>query len=669
MTQIYDDYGPGKYIFQESLSQIIDNEAHPLHNTYIEALATIKQPCSHEPAILGYNPKDLFDERTMEDVEKHHQAHQIPKMDDMCGDFKRDYQLYAFLGSGSFGAVFAARTTRRGEDGKYLHVAVKFCPIRLAMKQSGGLIRYGRWGIISNEVLALALLRDNPGVPKAYAIYAHGCTLISVIELFAVWPDTDELESLPPFNFKHNPAKIVRLQTCDGNELAGTYRSIPGYKEVEEMDVCKMSTIHLSTLQSMKERGCSHDDIAHRNIIINENYDVKLIDWGASQVHPSEEGWFNNRFVTNHEIEFRPPEWVLSGRNLLPSRKGRIVDDHRRYDLWRMSCLVYYYLHHNFPFQLGIPKAERKWAVRYGELKIKDSLTQDCSDALMAMLEQNPQSRGKTEDLATLPWNSGFYVDTDYEFRNVMHPPFVPRKYSNLDISRGSKIRDTVHRFNMTFYGDRIVRGFDSLYRCFAQWALGDQTRWQEIRANTLLHYQRFTSGLSADTSTPDDAAQLRVYRQINRRIPEGVERCLQRSDLLSPPSLIRIIADALSCQAVLVIDDRTLSEEDEPDLHIYGNVHERRPPHVFQIHLYYDVPNNAYDLVQLHHHDWGNLYLLHAHPDMDTSIYGLDDDHRANIEAAKARERRRSEGLPRELTPHKTMSRYYDWHSDSPPR
>jgi hypothetical protein len=100
MAQIPNDDRPGKYIFQGSLSQIIDNETHPLHNTYIEALATIKQPCSHGPVILGNNPKDVFDEQTMEEVERYHQAHQIPIMDNMCGDFSRDYQLYAFLGSG-----------------------------------------------------------------------------------------------------------------------------------------------------------------------------------------------------------------------------------------------------------------------------------------------------------------------------------------------------------------------------------------------------------------------------------------------------------------------------------------------------------------------------------------------------------------------------------------
>ena len=208
--------------------------------------------------------------------------------------------MYAFLGSGgkfnlpnpqvspwclrlqrlifrqllAFGAVFAARTTRRGEDGKYLHVAVKFTPLRSAMGQAGGIIRHDELGLISNEVLAMALLRDNPGVPEVYALYAHGCTLIYVMELCGVWPDTDELEDLPAFAFEGDAHKLVRLKACDGNELVGPHRYFPRYRRAGEIDVCKMLTMHLSTLQSMKDRGCSHDDIAHRNVIANEKYDV-----------------------------------------------------------------------------------------------------------------------------------------------------------------------------------------------------------------------------------------------------------------------------------------------------------------------------------------------------------------------------------------------------------
>jgi hypothetical protein len=151
---------------------------------------------------------------------------------------------------------------------------VKFCPIQIAVHQTGGLFRHGKFGLISNEVLAMALLRDDPGVPKLYAVYAHGCTFITVMELFGVWPNTDELENLPPFKFTDDVADVVRLRPCDGMELWGPDCYIPGHKITEEMDVCKMSTIHLSTIQLMKDRGCSHDDIAHSTLIINEKYDA-----------------------------------------------------------------------------------------------------------------------------------------------------------------------------------------------------------------------------------------------------------------------------------------------------------------------------------------------------------------------------------------------------------
>jgi hypothetical protein len=176
----------------------------------------------------------------------------------------------------AFGAVYAARTRGNVRDGKRLYVAAKFTPITAAKKQAGGIIRHDEFGLIFNEVLALALLRDNPGVPALHAVYAHGCTLITVMELFGAWPVEDDLGALPELNFDtiSNTADLVQLRPCDGLELLAPHRYIPRFRRPGEMDVCKMSSIHLSTLQQMKERGCSHEDIAHRNVVINENYDV-----------------------------------------------------------------------------------------------------------------------------------------------------------------------------------------------------------------------------------------------------------------------------------------------------------------------------------------------------------------------------------------------------------
>jgi hypothetical protein len=312
---------------------------------------------------------------------------------------------------------------------------------------------------------------------------------------------------------------------------------------------------------------------------------------------------------------------------MLPSREGRIVDDHRRNDLWRMSCVIYYYLHGDFPFLAGTPAGELELRVRHGDLGVKDTLTQDCVDAMMAMLEQNPQTRGKTEDLATLSWLSGFYVDSDYVFQNALQSPFIPRIASHCDVG-GSNPPPEIHDFRVICHGDQIVSDHRSLYRCFAQWKYRDQHRWQEIKTNALIYYRRSMYTSVRDVLTEDDATQLRVYQGINRYIPGGIEECFQ-DDTKSPPlRIIRLIADSLRCQAILL----TNSTSGEPIINIYGNVRDKRPPFAFQIHLYHDEEMNLFDTIMLYHPENGADYRVHI--SMDPRCFGLDMDHRANLES-----------------------------------
>jgi hypothetical protein len=91
---------PEEYVFRESLFQIIDDTSHPLHKAYIEALRTIRRPCSHGAVILEDNPNDVFSEGVMEFLLMNNQTHLLPIQEAMCDDFTREYQLYAYLGSG-----------------------------------------------------------------------------------------------------------------------------------------------------------------------------------------------------------------------------------------------------------------------------------------------------------------------------------------------------------------------------------------------------------------------------------------------------------------------------------------------------------------------------------------------------------------------------------------
>ncbi|KAI9779542.1 MAG: hypothetical protein M1839_007350 [Geoglossum umbratile] len=618
----------GKYGFSESLSKIIDDQNHPLHKIYVDALKSIHRPCTHGPVILTDNPNELFPEETIISFQDKGGGWKIPKMDRPCADFTGEYDLYAFLGAGAFGAVYAARTRGNVRDGKPLHVAVKFTPITAAKKQAGGIIRHDEFGLIFNEVLALALLRDNPGVPALYAVYAHGCTLITVMELFGAWPVKDDLGALPELDFDHIPdaADLVRLRPCDGLELSTPHRYIPGFRRPGEMDVCKMSSIHLSTLQQMKERGCSHEDIAHRNIVINETYDAKFIDWGGAQFHPSEKEWFNNRFTTRQETAFIPPEWVASGRDPLPRRKGRMIDDHRRNDLWRFSCVMYDYLHDSFPYGFYGPQGERELRLRHGEFKVNGDLSQDCIDAFKAMFEQDPQSRGRTEDLVTLPWFSGSYLDTSHTFENILQSPLVPRPYSHPEPEYGPP--RSFHSMSVTCYGNPITTDINTVYRCFAEWEYKDQNRWQDIKVRTLDYYTAFMAGRLYSGDPRGDAAKRQVYQRIDHQTPRGVIYHLQNVSQCPTMRMIRIIADALHCQAVVL--HRVGNSDDDPyRINIYGNIHDRDIPEYFQIHLHYDG-RNLFELVLLYCKASQYEYKAHTRTDIDIdSCFSLDEDHR----------------------------------------
>jgi hypothetical protein len=87
-------------VLKESLSQIIDNERHPLHTRYVEALASVRQPCSHGKAILNNNPHEVFTDEVLSIMAAQYSAYLIPTFDRPCEDFIREYKLYAFLGAG-----------------------------------------------------------------------------------------------------------------------------------------------------------------------------------------------------------------------------------------------------------------------------------------------------------------------------------------------------------------------------------------------------------------------------------------------------------------------------------------------------------------------------------------------------------------------------------------
>lgn len=60
---------------------------------------------------------------------------------------------------------------------------------------------------------------------------------------------------------------------------------------------------------------------------------------------------------------------------------------------------------------------DRRARIINEELPIDENLSQDCVDALRVMLAKNPEDRGNFEELASMPWFQGHWVDRDVGVR------------------------------------------------------------------------------------------------------------------------------------------------------------------------------------------------------------------------------------------------------------
>jgi hypothetical protein len=287
---------------------------------------------------------------------------------------------------------------------------------------------------------------------------------------------------------------------------------------------------------------------------------------------------------------------------------------------------MYEYLHSTFPCDNSRPQKERETRLRHGELQIRDDLSQDCIDAYRALLEQDPQSRSKTEDLATLPWFSGFYLDTNHTFKNALFSPFCPRRYSHrqFDFYKPPRL---FHAMSVICYGNPITSDVNSLYRCFAEWEYGDQHRWQDIRMRALHYYRAFMQGRVYSGNRSEDAVKQAVYHRIDNQIPQGVIHHLQTTnERVTDEGIIRIIADALHCQAVVM---SWVGGSEGYKIKIYGNIHDKEIPDYFQIHLHYDSRPGLFELVMMHSEASRYQYKAHTRLDVELDLFVLDEDHK----------------------------------------
>jgi len=181
---------------------------------------------------------------------------------------------------------------------------------------------------------------------------------------------------------------ILIQELVNGGELLGFMQKNRSLPEVGALRIFRQI---LSALQCCHQHKIVHRDIKMQNILLDENNNIKLIDFGVSNF--MEEGVFRTTFVGTPA--YAPPE-ILLGENYF----GPEVD------IWSIGVVLYYMLTSKFPFpNIG--------CILKGKFHEPELLTPACLDLLRKMLTVSTKDRITLEHVLNHPWVRSYGPEVD----------------------------------------------------------------------------------------------------------------------------------------------------------------------------------------------------------------------------------------------------------------
>ncbi|KAI8903424.1 kinase-like domain-containing protein [Powellomyces hirtus] len=351
-----------------------------------------------------------------------HQIHSV---------FASRYTIDQELGSGGFGFVCSAVSHADGQE-----VAVKF--ILKSKVPAQGWARDSELGVVPMEVFMLKNI-SHTNIIKYLDFYEDMTFFYLVTELHgAPWTSsrTDlHTQSLPaqlihpsdqhsnhllpspvtPGNFFNediaragpgglvstSPTSITMPYSQSGPRSPPPSPMMPKLSRRPSMDLFECIEQHdrltepqarcvfgqiISAIRHLHSLGVVHRDIKDENILVNESFHVKLIDFGSAAFIPQPpSGKLFDRFLGT--IQYASPE-ILKGEKY----RGPEAE------VWALGCCLYIMLNGEVPFTTPQQAASQPYTFP------KHGLSASCINLLDAMLHKKPSRRPTVLDVAEHPW-------------------------------------------------------------------------------------------------------------------------------------------------------------------------------------------------------------------------------------------------------------------------
>ncbi|KAI8987070.1 kinase-like domain-containing protein [Pilobolus umbonatus] len=323
-------------------------------------------------------------------------------------EFLNNYTIGEELGSGGFGFVASVRDRRTGVER-----AVKFIFRRKVPLQSW--VRDRHLGQIPMEVYILKNV-NHPNIIQYIDFYQDSLFCYLVMEIhgtqWSVTPNMyNQLEESPrspalsetsdisdSSSILNSPAEekedypptervIKRRTSCD------LFECIERHNNFEEPVAKMIFRQIISCVAYLDSIGVCHRDIKDENIVIDDQYQVKLIDFGSAVVLPRSQS-DRQKFLFNQfygTICFASPE-ILQGKSYRAEPA----------EIWSLGVLLYTILFGEAPFH----NTEMAIAGRFVQPKIMAS--NSCLKLISWMLAYSPEDRPDIHEILSHAWFSEF---------------------------------------------------------------------------------------------------------------------------------------------------------------------------------------------------------------------------------------------------------------------
>ncbi|CAO3664701.1 hypothetical protein G6F70_002627 [Rhizopus microsporus] len=300
-------------------------------------------------------------------------------------EFTEKYVLGQELGSGGFGFVVSAYERETGIERAVKFIIRKKVPISAWVHDSD-------MGPIPLEIYILKHVR-HPNIIQYCDSYQDDIFFYLVMELHGTQWTAESPTHSPALSensqstieeeedeIEPNLRQFVRRTSCD------LFECIEQHKYFEESNARKIFKQIVECVAYLDHLGVCHRDIKDENIVIDQNFQVKLIDFGSAVLIPRHA---NKKLFTRFygTVSYASPEILLQK----PYRAEPA-------DVWSLGILLYTLLFGEIPFP------DPKSAISGPILKPKHRVSKQCKHLIASLLEKDPNQRPTIHQVLNHAW-------------------------------------------------------------------------------------------------------------------------------------------------------------------------------------------------------------------------------------------------------------------------